>query len=33
MPQLSSSDAGLRRSIDSVNREVSRWIQATGMAA
>jgi hypothetical protein len=33
MPQLSSSDTGLRRSFDSVNREVSRWIQATGMAA
>jgi hypothetical protein len=33
IPQLSSSDTGLRRSFDSVSREVSRWIQEAGMTA
>ena len=33
MPQLSNADSSLRRSFDSVSREVSRWIQETGMAA
>jgi hypothetical protein len=33
MPQLSCSHTALRRSFDSVSREVSRWIQETGMAA
>src|SRR3954447_23542483 len=33
MPQLSNIDSSLRRSFDSVSREVNRWIQETGIAA
>ena len=33
MPQLSNIDSSLRRSLDTVSREVNRWIQETGIAA
>ena len=33
MPQLSNIDSSLRRSFDSVSREVNRWVQETGIAA
>jgi hypothetical protein len=33
LPQLSACPTALRRSFDSISREVDRWIQETGMAA
>ena len=33
MPHLSKIDSSLRRSFDSVSRELNRWIQETGIAA